>query len=746
MKFAMRDHRLLEALNTDYNTGWIVAAFFFHDRGSEVQKSLTGMFQEILCSILQQIPALVVFVVPCYNELVKIQRTRTPTWTSDVLQSAMLSITKQRKVQIRILLFLDALDEHDGDNDMLAMVLKSFVKSADNDCVRLKLCLASRSWTVFGHHFGMCPGFAIHEYTKQDIRTYIEARLDINRQMLRSISGQTGLVRLADLVAERALGVFIWVRLVVDLLSKGIRDGTPYVALEDQVAKMPRELKDLYANTLRRVDPGYSTEAYIMLQMALCSLVPLPARSFMASLDFVQRSYRWPRSDDARLKDPTTLGIYDFENGAPRSWNMSRLASRSGGLLELSPAASELGTPEAKMDLEDGNAKPVVQFIHQTVKEYVQMSRRELGLVGVDPQIIGEDGNMFLIRACAAQNTWVSCIKKDVFSYAQRAMASFQFRRIDEPAYLNAGLISGLMQDALPEQGPFNLDWFLSQHKGSFFEALRQLIVEDMSPSQSQQSKGRRNAHRNAFEKLTIAMDLPEFLKEDTLKDSVGLLHVAAAGDLVNRKLSSEDPGKTIKYLVANRSLLDESSSWLLGSISTSLPVDHDFRVTALSVALLDDNENEETRLMKVKVLLEAGADPDIPITLSLEGMSSENLNSQKFTISPLDLCVCLRSGAIVRLLLQHWADVSTRIGGWTTYSLAATRGDLAVLQALKDFGITQSEFLSREIGSINDMAVLPGLAATVLAGSPTIDLLGRYFGWDFNVLDAVGITHHGMT
>jgi len=43
----------------------------------------------------------------------------------------------------------------------------------------------------------------------------------------------------------------------------------------------------------------------------------------------------------------------------------------------------------------------------------------------------------------------------------------------------------------------------------------------------------------------------------------------------------------------------------------------------------------------------------------------------------------------------------------------------------------------------VNDLAVLPGLAATMLAGSPAIDLLGRYLNWDLRILDAVGITRH---
>ena len=149
MKFALRDKRAIDSLNAGNTTTWTIAAFFFHDRGSEKQKSLTGMLQNLLGSILGQIPSLDSFVIPFYLGLLRAQRTRSPTWDLETLKDAMLSIVKQRKFYVRIMLVLDALDEHHGDNELLAALLKKLADSADNRWVRLKICLASRSWTIF---------------------------------------------------------------------------------------------------------------------------------------------------------------------------------------------------------------------------------------------------------------------------------------------------------------------------------------------------------------------------------------------------------------------------------------------------------------------------------------------------------------------------------------------------------------------------------------------------------------------
>ena len=238
MKFAMRAERLKNILNAGNTTAWTIAGFFFQDRGSEIQKSLIGMLQGLLNSILRQLPSLDPFVVPLYLDLVRAQRTRSPIWNFETLRDAVLSIVRQRKVHVRLLLFLDALDEHHGDKVLLAELLKKLVDSVDNSWVHLKLCLASRSLATFEQYFGHCPGFVIHDLTQQDIRTYIESGVNIGTQVSRLNEGQGGLLRILKLVARKALCVFIWVRLVMDLISKGVRDGTPYAVLEEQVKSM----------------------------------------------------------------------------------------------------------------------------------------------------------------------------------------------------------------------------------------------------------------------------------------------------------------------------------------------------------------------------------------------------------------------------------------------------------------------------------------------------------------------------
>ena len=543
MKFAMHDARTSELLVANNERSWAIAAFFFHDRGFVKQKSLVGMLQELLLSILQQIPELLRFVISPFQYLVRSQKSKTPTWDFDSLKSSLLAIVEQREVAAQIFLMVDALDEHDGDNELLASLLKELADKADHVLVKLKMCLASRSWTIFQHHFRDCRIFAIHEHTRQDIQTYVKDRLEHRSERQQTLSHQDGPQRIIELVTKRALGVFIWVRLVVDLLSKGFRDGTPYSTLEEQVNRMPQELKELYADTLRRIEPGYASEAYIMLQMAVCSLIPLPLNTFMACLDINYHTRYGVASEskgnfgrdlfgfDGILTN--SLKVAEQTSKEPTTAMKSRLISRSGGLLEI------VSMPSAELIAEDGSLSHdpglVVQFIHQTVKEYVNSSHEELGLVGAPSELLKNKGDLFLLSSCVAENyDWARWVKKDMFLYANRCAR----------ARMPGQVIFEFLREALLCGRWISMNWFLEEQAGSFISALRR-HEEDLELD---------------FLYVIVAMGRPEYLPS-TLQwyasfgrgRMPGILHIVAAGRYF---ASGSDVSHLSGILYSNDSLL----------------------------------------------------------------------------------------------------------------------------------------------------------------------------------------------
>jgi hypothetical protein len=78
MKFAMNDRRMREFLKDNYDD-WVLAGFFFHDQGSDMQKSLLSMLMEILYQTLRQAPYLMSFVLPIFLKFTQQQRKQILT-------------------------------------------------------------------------------------------------------------------------------------------------------------------------------------------------------------------------------------------------------------------------------------------------------------------------------------------------------------------------------------------------------------------------------------------------------------------------------------------------------------------------------------------------------------------------------------------------------------------------------------------------------------------------------------------
>ncbi len=717
MKFAMRDPRLTKLLASDDMEQWSLAAFFFHDRGSEKQKTLNGMLQEVLRSILQQRPALSCYVLPSYMELVQSQKTRSPVWDFSSLKSALVSLFEQRHVKVRLLLLLDALDEHHGNNELLSSLLKILVDKSDNARVQLKMCLASRSWTVFQQHFGSSPGFSIHDHTREDIMTYIRARLEpCGRQGLRQ-SDPDSITRLANLVATRASGVFIWVRLTVDLVAKGIRDGTPHRTLEEKVNEIPRELQDLYADTLRRIEPEYSPEAFIMLQTALCSFEPLSLKVFMAILDFNVTLYK-----KNRLRLNFDAG-YCLEQ--PMSSHKSRLVSRSGGLLEA--VQRDQSVPESE--------GLVVEFIHQTVKEYVQSSSGNLGLPPISTEILQKNGYNFLLTTCAwRSDEWVACIKRFVFHYARCAIEKCkEDSGVHDSKSLR--LVEGIVEDVRDSLGriaePVGLRWFLLEQHESFFDGLLREFEDEKDYPEVQLAR------------LAVAMNFPEYFacsfNRRKLKSEVwpcqGLLHVAVARTYLRIWNSDDsDSERMIRVLVETGCQVDEVNVWMLEHIKIHPDVDQTEGLTPLAQTLITRQGSEEVRLSIAKTLLALGASTHSRITFRhMTSLASKD----PYTLNLLEYCVRYESAAFVRLLIQHGAYLEHVHGnGMNLLWFACIRHDAAIIQTLLDFGVrdVHREDAPNDLQSVQEGMMIATHVLGAPSGSLSTALSGQYWlGTDIN-------------
>lgn len=385
MKLALKHPKTLELLKQCDCAPWIMAGFFFHDRGSTIQKSVDGLLCEILYQILYQRMDLMELVFPIYLKEVQ-QGTRANTsdagttgsvWCGQALRDALRHITAQTKFKVNMCLFIDALDEHVGNHRELLRLLDDLVNLPFRSHVRVKLCLASRPENIFVQEFQDCPGFLIHRFTSRDIQHYT-----LSKMRLHSSPGSlTSLQELVEEVVEKALGVFIWVKLVVNELIEGLCDGDTIEALRGTLASIPSELEGLYQRAILRIGAQrasdarkrYSYETYVMFQIAICQMRPMSLQTFFAATINL-------------VSSPEELANFQKSQQLPSTELLRRrLASRSGGLLEETET------------LQTGQGR--IEFIHQTAKEFAQKDITSSLLLHDHGETARENGHVLIVRS-----------------------------------------------------------------------------------------------------------------------------------------------------------------------------------------------------------------------------------------------------------------------------------------------------------------------------------------------------------
>lgn len=190
-----------------------------------------------------------------------------------MLKAALTAIVEQREVPISLCCFLDALDEHEGNDDELATFIHRLTSLADNNVVQLRFCLASRSgqyMKLILENVRVSPFMIIQE---KITRRYKTERLCSSLSGFYLSPSPADMQPVANFVGSRVLGVFIWVRLVVNELVQGIRDGST-IPNEASVIYSPGASRFIYA------EPQYAKEAYVMLQITLCNRSPLTLLEF----------------------------------------------------------------------------------------------------------------------------------------------------------------------------------------------------------------------------------------------------------------------------------------------------------------------------------------------------------------------------------------------------------------------------------------------------------------------------------
>lgn len=393
----------------------LLAAFFFYERGGSFQKSREGLIRSLLHQILSQKRELIPIVFKDELETKAVHFRRLSNWSN--LKRAFEVILAHTSDSFNLCIFADGLDEYrimdrmedytdddfdlfyDGENDDDSVWGRShWIANGHKEVAELfkvaanttnvKICLSSRELTPFEQALKGFPRLRLHDLTAMDITIFTKTNLLGGINSIPTGDETDGMNRLAEEIVLKARGVFLWVRLVVDMLVVGFNNGDTIPELLVKLESLPPRLggkKGLYVTMLKSINPEYRLQAsrYIRLVLHAWNTLDLVDLEFAAEGPFEKHciSDAKPESlPDTLVAVKAPLNLVPDDQLEPRRKKMRvRLMGRCGGLLEA--------------------PKKHVLFMHQTVKEFFLREELWINLLPQEPQS-SFDPSLALLSAC----------------------------------------------------------------------------------------------------------------------------------------------------------------------------------------------------------------------------------------------------------------------------------------------------------------------------------------------------------
>ncbi|USP82832.1 hypothetical protein yc1106_10106 [Curvularia clavata] len=356
------------------NKDLITASFFFWNAGTEMQKSVEGLLQSLLFEILRKCPTLIPIAAPMRWEERCFYDSEATPWLQWELKDAFRLIQQQATIPAKFCLFVDGLDEYEGNHADFAEILQGLANSGD-----FKICVSSRPWNIFQEIFGQNYGnrLFLEELTRPDIEIFVRDTLESSAQFLSLREMDTRYHALVEEIIEKADGVFLWVFLILRSLLQGLVNCDRISELQRRIRLLPSKLEDYFLHILNTTDETYSERAAETFDIALQASEPL---SLM--------TYSYLDEEDPRFAINAGIRPLGLREVLYRLRTMKRrLNARCNGLLEITNYDEDQSKRELlrrtiddfwdsstrldNMEVSELLVVYKVEFLHRTVRDFL---------------------------------------------------------------------------------------------------------------------------------------------------------------------------------------------------------------------------------------------------------------------------------------------------------------------------------------------------------------------------------------
>lgn len=355
--------------------------FFFHARGTLLQKTPIGMFRSLLHQLYVQIPMIRERIKHAFRGKTHVVGNHWD-WQikelKDLFSNAVVDAAKLRKLNI----FVDALDEAGAEaaND-LADYFHRLNDALHDAKTTSRICISCRHFPIIARVCSL--EILVEKNNHDDILTYVHSEIQDKVQM-ETPEEVTSWSEVEDDVVNKASGVFQWVSLIVPLIIRYHGEGQSFAYIREKLNKVPRELGDVYEYVLTNIIEPQNLERTLLLMQWIC----------FAERPLSVTELRYAINSDPTvdcLQSEVCNNLRDFvENDTSM---VRQIKALSGGLAEVNRHENETTVQCVHQSVDDFLRSTGLKFLFSAIRDTEENTALS------DEDIIGQSQNR-LSRSC----------------------------------------------------------------------------------------------------------------------------------------------------------------------------------------------------------------------------------------------------------------------------------------------------------------------------------------------------------
>ncbi|KFY63222.1 hypothetical protein V496_04071 [Pseudogymnoascus sp. VKM F-4515 (FW-2607)] len=605
----------------------VVLDYFFHGRGTTLQKTRVGMFRTLLHQLYDKVHSIRSQIQKAFKEKERFGDTGIGwEWhfkeCERLFSEAIVCAARSKSIT----LFVDALDEAGPDGSDLASYFHELNAKLRAENCNARICISCRNYPVIAPNVSL--KVYVEKENKRDINTYIERKFKSEiRSHGMEMSAQEEFERLEVAVMNQSRNIFQWACLVVPLVIKLRRDGQSLAHIMEALDKVPQGLDEVYRHILTEViEVQYRPKTLLLMQWVCLAKCPLT----MGEMWFAMAS------DDAYV-DELRQSCKNSKNYVRSDNGMAALiTSMSGGLVETTVHRRNRN-----------RSTSTVQFIHQSVNDFLLSGGLRLLAQLPSPLAWGENKLSWSADSIIGQSHDRLC--KSCINYIKIE----EVLRIYESNYYR-----------LAERVPFILYaqtyWVFHAERANSYNIPQQHLIERIGL----------RPHQSLLDLISIYGDYtPPFYQRDGRR-TLSLLHIASIANLpsVAIQILETDP-----FMVSNRDHLGNTPLWYATChghcklveilLAAEEPIGASSKDSASEVFTFAVSQGHE---QVVQQLLSHGVDvrgnTEFAGNALIAAVQSTNQEiSRELPWGEVEIIPIVGDVPLLKLLLNHGADANSR-------------------------------------------------------------------------------------